>query len=54
MKKYIAYLVAALVLVGMFSACTADELEPEKKPMETIKGDSFIGIDPINPNWPRP
>ena len=52
MKKYIAYIVACLILVGMFASCTAEELEPS--PIDNTKGDSFIGIDPIRPNLPRP
>ena len=52
MKKYIAYIVACLVLVGMFSACTAEELEPQKNPIDSAKGDSYIGIDPIKPTLP--
>ena len=51
MKKYIAYIVACLVLVGMFSACTTDELEPQKNPIDNAKG-NYIGIDPIKPTLP--
>ena len=50
MKKYILYIVACLVLVGMFSACTAEELEPQN-PIDNSKS-GFIGIDPIRPNLP--
>jgi hypothetical protein len=53
MKKYIAYIVACLVLVGMFSACTAEEMETQKNPVDNAKG-GFIGIDPIQPSIPRP
>ncbi len=53
MKKYIAYIIAGLVLVVMFSVCTAEELEPQKNTNQgLLGGDSYIGVDPINPNIP--
>jgi len=52
MKKYITYIVACLVLVGMLASCTAEEIEPN--PIDNAKGDFYIGIDPIRPNLPRP
>jgi hypothetical protein len=53
MKRYIAYTVACLALVGTLTSCTADELEPQKNPIDNAKG-GFIGIDPIQPSIPRP
>jgi len=50
MKKYIAYIVACLILVGMFASCTAEELEPQN-PIDNSKA-GFIGIDPIKPTLP--
>ena len=53
MKKYIAYIFACLALSITLSACTAEELEPQKNPIDNAKG-SFIGIEPIGPSLPRP
>jgi hypothetical protein len=53
MKKYIAYVIICLALIGMLTACTADELQPQKNPIDNAK-DGFIGIDPIQPSIPRP
>ena len=51
MKKYIAYIAACLVLVGMLTSCTAEELEPQNDPLNNPKS-GFIGIDPIKPTLP--
>jgi len=51
MKKYILYIVACLVLVGVFASCTAEELEPQQNPIDNSKS-GFIGIDPIKPTLP--
>ena len=53
MKKYIVYIIACLALSVTLSACTAEELEPQKKAID-CKGDSYIGIEPIGPSIPRP